>query len=50
MGDSVRRDIVHLTVAIGAAIACDNSAQAQEQSYPNRPVHIARRCCAGRQS
>jgi tripartite-type tricarboxylate transporter receptor subunit TctC len=43
MGDSVRRDIVHLTVTL-AVVALATTAQAQEQeqeqNYPNRPVHI----------
>jgi len=39
MGDSVRRDIVYLTVTL-AIVALATIAKAQEQNYPNRPVHI----------
>ena len=39
MGDSVRRDIVYLTATL-AIVALATTAQAQEQNYPNRPVHI----------
>ena len=35
----MRRDIVYLTVAL-AVVALATTAQAQEQNYPNRPVHI----------
>ncbi|MGB8430143.1 MAG: tripartite tricarboxylate transporter substrate-binding protein, partial [Pseudolabrys sp.] len=35
----MRRDIVYLTVTL-AVVALATTAQAQEQNYPNRPVHI----------
>src|SRR5207244_13450646 len=39
MGESMRFGVAYLTIALGVA-AFANGPQAQDQNYPNRPVHI----------